>query len=160
MIFSMLSLVAAAASALTAASMLYDLLYYRLPNYLVLGLLALYPAYVWLAPHEIAWGWSLIVAGGVLLVGVLLYAVGAIGAGDVKFASVAFLWVGAGGALSYFIVFGLLGGLLSVLLLFGRPVIAKFRPQDRLIRVLQLRAPVPYGLALGGALLLRWFGAY
>jgi prepilin peptidase CpaA len=158
--FALVSLVVAAAAAITASSMLYDLIYYRLPNYLMLALLLLYPAYVLASPVDIPWGWDLVVALIVLVIGVAVYALGAIGAGDVKFAAIAFLWAGAANGLAYFIVFAIIGGVLSVMLLLGRPILAKFTQQDKLIRVWQLRAPVPYGLALGSALLLLWFGAY
>ena len=151
------SLIIAAAVALTAATMVYDVMEYRLPNRLMLALLALYPFWVWYSPERIYWPLDLFVSLTVLLLGFAFFTFKWLGAGDVKMLAVSFLWVGMAGAWTYAAAFALVGGVMSLGLLFGRPIIAGFYAQDKLPKVLRLRAPIPYGIAIGGGMMWWWF---
>lgn len=71
---------------------------------------------------------GLLVAGGVLLPG---YALGQMGAGDVKFSAVLGLLLGTSAALKMLLIFGVLLGLLSVLTLWQR----SRRPQSSKHRI-------------------------
>lgn len=146
------------AIALTTWLMAADAVTFRLPNVVVLGLLALYPLWVMAHPEPVHWAWALMIAGIALAVGMGLFALNVIGAGDAKFAAVAFLWAGPEAGLRYFIYFGLIGGAMSLLLLIMRPVL---QPWERYVpRLFRHHEPVAYGLAIGGGLLLIWFLGY
>lgn len=105
-----LAAVAGGAFVWAAAS---DLGAYRIPNLCVLFILALFPAFSFLAggaapllPHAL-------VGGGVLIVGIPLYAFGLAGAGDFKLLTAAALWAGPAQIASLLMVMALSGGLLA-----------------------------------------------
>ena len=130
-----------------------DITTYRIQNNLVLTLLV---GYLALAPvvgfthQEIVH--SLAAAGVVLLFSFALFAVGLIGGGDAKLASVTTLWLGADKAPSYLLFMALLGGVLVVFVYSLRA----FPLPGRLANtawVAQMRrrdepAKLPYGVAI------------
>lgn len=80
--------------ALLLAAALTDIAYYKIPNVIVLAMLALYPFYVLANPVPVDWLWALGVAAISLAIGFVLFAKGIFGAGDVKLATVMLLWAG------------------------------------------------------------------
>jgi prepilin peptidase CpaA len=91
-----------------------DLRERRIPNWLSAGAVVLYPVYLLVTPHAVAW---LAALGLALLVGVIglgLFARELIGGGDVKLITAVTLWAG----LDYFAVFALVtaltGGILGL----------------------------------------------
>ncbi len=145
----------AAAIAVTAALMVIDAVAFRLPNIGVLVLLSLYPLWVLLHPEPMHWAWALLIAGVALAIGMGLFGLGILGAGDAKFAAVAFLWAGPEAAWRFFVYFALIGGAMSVVLLTVRPML--YNHQRFLPRLLRRREPIAYGLAIGGGLMLVWW---
>lgn len=91
-----------------------------------------------------------------LLVGMGFFAMGWIGGGDAKFAAAASLWVGWGMALPYLMIASILGGGLTLLVLFYRnlPLPPFLLRQDWLVRLHDRKEGVPYGIALAAAGLL------
>jgi len=76
-----------------------DLRYFTIRNSLVLFLILLY-----LLHAAITWRWmqapaDLVLVATIFLIGLVFYASGTLGGGDVKLLTVAFLWVGMRGAL-------------------------------------------------------------
>lgn len=103
-----------------------DLLYRRISNRVVLGLLALWPGAVLGAalaaeqPAQVLIGalWAMPGAVAVLVVGFALFRLGRVGAGDVKLMAVMCLWMSAVDQLAFIIVTSLAGGLLALTLPF------------------------------------------
>jgi prepilin peptidase CpaA len=84
------------------------------------------------------------------------FAMGWIGGGDAKLASVAALWLGLPHLVYYLVYSSLFGGALTLLLLQFRrwPLPYAFKKQDWLLRLHIENADIPYGVALAlGALL-------
>src|ERR1043166_1053662 len=71
-----------------------DVRTYKISNWLCLALVGLFPLYVLTAPQEVYWAQHLLVAGAVLMVGFAMFALGLLGAGDVKMLTATALWAG------------------------------------------------------------------
>lgn len=126
-----------------------------IPNTLTIGLCVLWPFHLATMP-------SLTLAGGfgaagcaaaVFVVGALLFSRGLIGGGDVKLLAAATLWAGAGMTPALLIVTALLGGLLTLALLFSAALRAVFAPAAVATAAAQ-PLPVPYGVAIAAAALI------
>lgn len=145
------------------AVMAYDLSKFIIPNWLVGGLLLLYPVAVFLAPLSVDWSFALLGMLIVFAVGYIIFALGLMGGGDVKLIIVLSLWVGfdkLGGFSFTFAMFGGLGALLLILIRSIISVIVNDKEKlAKLPRVLRKKEPVPYGVAIAGAFLwLVWHG--
>lgn len=131
---------------------------FTIPNWLVGLILALYPVYVLLNPESIEWIGALGIGVLAFAVGFALFAANVMGGGDVKLLAVTGLWVGMKSILSYLLLMSLLGGALALLLLAGRPAASylwlRLCSERPLPRLLERGAPIPYGLAIAGALLI------
>ena len=147
----------------------YDFRQRRVPNWLVLAgaFLALAALALGTAPIKHDWAAALLGAGlgfGFLL---LFYALGVMGAGDVKFAGALGLWVGISALLPVWIIGSILASLHAVLwlilqrwpvaprlslVLFGRPSPASDNPSPTRARF------IPYAayLALAAAVWMVW----
>jgi prepilin peptidase CpaA len=143
--------------ALLAWAALSDGLRFRIPNAASLGIALLYPAHVLASPLPVDWSGALIVAGILFAVGIVLFAKGMVGGGDVKLLSAAALWAGPHLILPLLIVMGLTGGLLSVI-----AWLLQYLQRVRTVGWAALTLPqpdgrvferVPYGVAIvaGGA---------
>ncbi len=132
-----------------------DFLTMTISNWLSLALLA---AFVVLAPViGVSWsaaGQSLLGAALVFAVGFGCFAMGWIGGGDVKFATVVALWLGWDHLLEYAVLFSLYGGLLTLAVLSLSKLIEPLPilQVGFLNRFAQHRR-VPYGIALSIAAL-------
>jgi len=135
---------------LMAAAAVEDFRRLVIPNAVVAGLCALWPLHLAAAP-------SFTIAGGlgaagcaaaVFLVGALLFSRGLIGGGDVKLLAAATLWAGPASTPSLLVVTGVLGGLLTLVLLFS----ARLRAAISWARAAAVSSlPVPYGAAIAAA---------
>ena len=131
-----------------------------IPNALTLALCVLWPLHLATAP-TITPAMALAAAGcavAVFLAGALLFSRGLIGGGDVKLLTAATLWAGPEATLPLLIFTGLLGGLLSLLLLtpLGR-LITPMRPPSSIggtAVTKPSRVAVPYGVAIAAAALI------
>ena len=89
----------------------------RIPNWISIALCALFAAY---ALRYLPWpaiGWHAAVGGGVFAVGILSYAAGLFGAGDVKLLGALALWAGPEQIVEFLVLIGLLGGAFGLLIL-------------------------------------------
>jgi prepilin peptidase CpaA len=100
--------------------------------------------------------WHMGAAGIVLTVTFSLFAMGWIGGGDAKLAAATALWLGFGHLLTYFLYGALLGGALTLLLLWFRtlPLPPYLASQEWVQRLHRKNGGVPYGIALAAAALL------
>lgn len=145
------------------AVMVYDISKFIIPNWLVGGLLLLYPVAVVLAPVAVAWPLALLGMLGVFVIGYALFALGLMGGGDIKLIIVLSLWVGFDKLGAFGFAFALLGGVASIVLLILRKILSVIIDDKeklaKLPRVLRNKEPVPYGVAIAGAFLwLAWRG--
>lgn len=142
----------------------YDVTRYVIPNWLVAVVLALWPAVLWSAPPgAVDWMMALLVGVGMFAVGFALFATRLMGGGDVKLLAVCGVWTGLDALASYLLAVAVLGGVLSLVLLFLRPALAftlaRRENPPSLPRVLTQGEPVPYGVAIGiGFLIVLWMG--
>jgi prepilin peptidase CpaA len=124
--------------------------------------LALAAAFVLLAPITgmdlTTFGYHWAAGGAVLAVAFFCFAMGWIGGGDAKLASVTALWLGWDGAVEYIAIGSIFGGVLTLSLLsFRRSVLPAFIIRQPWIqRLHDERAGVPYGVALAAAGLVTY----
>jgi prepilin peptidase CpaA len=136
-----------------------DLFSMRISNKVCLAVLGLFGAYALVAglsPVMVAWH---LAAGCVVLVAAfVLFAFNWIGGGDAKLVAAASVWFGFGMLWEFIAVSAVLGGLLTVLLLFVRtlPLPVALVNVDWIAKLHDRQTGVPYGIALSiaGVLLL------
>ena len=144
----------------------FDLFTMTIPNKISMGLVA---AFVVVAPLSgLPWATIGIHAAtgfAILVVGFGCFLRGWVGGGDVKLLAACTLWLGFDSLPQFLLTVGILGGVLSVLILAYRhlPAGETFGP-PWLIRLHDRDSGVPYGIAIAGAALLmypetRWFTA-
>lgn len=104
--------------------------------------------------EEIAW--SVALAAGVLVVTFSFFALGWIGGGDAKLAAASALWFGPEHAFTYFMVTALIGGVLSVVVLWMRvsTLPASFHGYEWIMRIRESARGIPYGAAMAPAALI------
>lgn len=131
----------------------------KIRNAVVLFLVA---AYAVLAP---ATGISLAEIGAsagfaafVLAVMFAFFFLGWIGGGDAKLAAALALWLGFEPLLAWIVLFGFLGGGLTLGVLWARsnPLPARLNGVDWIARLHDARTGVPYGIALSAGALMLW----
>lgn len=142
-----------AAMALAGAS---DLFTMRVPNTLVIAMAVVF----FLAAPLAGLGWydlgsHAAIASIALAIGFTLFAMGWIGGGDAKLFAATCLWLGPD-VLSYVIYAALIGGVLTLALLYWRaiPLPALLTSQSWIVRLHDPQAGVPYAIALACAGLL------
>ena len=135
----------------------YDLFSMTLPNWISLALIVGFA----LLASLLGLGWSVAglhvaLAVGALIVTFTMFSFGWIGGGDAKFFAAACLWLGPEQMLIYTIYAALLGGALTLLILFVRtlPLPVGLYSQVWIARLHNAEEGVPYGIALAGAGLL------
>lgn len=144
--------------------LVYDIGRYIIPNWLVALVALLWLALLWMQPAAIDWQMGLMVGAAAFVAGFLLFFTKLMGGGDVKLLAACCLWTGLDALLFYLLLVALLGGLLSLLLLFLRPAMAymlshRKKKTPKLPKVLLQGEPVPYGVAIAGAfLIVLWAG--
>ena len=102
---------------LTACAAVTDYRQMKIPNWVSLALCALFAAYAYRLPTWSVIGWHTAVGLAVFTAGVLSYAVGVFGAGDVKFLGALALWAGPERVTDFLLLTGLLGGAFGLLIL-------------------------------------------
>lgn len=145
---------------LLAVAAVWDLWCYRIPNWLCLTLAVAMVPVALVHPWGIDW-WSHVMAGGLLLaIGVGLYMVGWLGAGDGKLLAAVGLWVGLGDLATVGLYILLAGGALALGLVVLRTLLQGLGTavpavgRLHLPTVLLSREPVPYGVAIAAGTLL------
>lgn len=94
-----------------------DIAMYRIPNIVILMIIALYPIYVIVAPGEQEWLWSLGIFALTIAVGIPLAHFKIFGGGDMKLLAVILLWAGPALASPALVLSVLAGGLIAILML-------------------------------------------
>lgn len=94
-----------------------DVISYKIPNKVVVAILALYPVHVLTSPAGVEWLPGLATFAVALIAGFGLFATGKFGAGDAKLLAAIMLWAGPGLAPLVVIVSAVSGGVLAVILL-------------------------------------------
>jgi prepilin peptidase CpaA len=134
-----------------------DLLTMRISNRLCLAVLGLFPLAAVLSGMSMPLlGWHLAAGALTLVVAFSLFAVGWIGGGDAKFVAASALWLGFDLLLEYALISAVMGGGLTLALLFIRmhPLPAGLAGQGWLAHLHDRSTGIPYGIALGSAALL------
>lgn len=140
------------------ATLWYDVTRYTIPNWLIGSLLVLYPVAVFLGPAGVDWPMAIVAMVITFAVGFGVYAMRWMGGGDIKLISVLALWVGLKGLPDFVVLFALLGGVFSILVLVARKI-EPHLPLKNTPKLFQKNAPIPYGVAIGIAfLILLWQG--
>ena len=142
-----------------------DVMYYRIPNLLVLALAAVFV--VWAILGHVAWLGHVSAALLCLAGGVVCYLLGQMGAGDVKLFAAVALWVGVGGLVALLLFVSLSGLIVLPLLLLARVLIDRaqainlWKADWPIPRVLTKKQGVPYGvaIAMGGILTMALYPA-
>lgn len=146
-------------------AMITDMTSFIIPNLLVVVLLLTYPIVLFFAPVMPDWKLSLLIGFGTFVAGYFLFSIKAIGGGDVKLFAVLSLFVGEPSFPEFLMEVALLGGLLSVVLILARKMIAysvsRFGiPAGEIPRLLKTGEPAPYGIAIGMAFLMLLWGGH
>lgn len=103
---------------LTAAGS--DIWRYRIPNYLVLGVVGTFALNALAAANWPQLGWSLLAGLSVMIVGTVLFALRMFGGGDVKLLGAMALWTSFTDLQRFLLIMGLAGGILAVVWLARR----------------------------------------
>jgi prepilin peptidase CpaA len=148
-----IAIIVIAASVFVAAAF-NDACTYRIPNYMCLLLLALFPVFVATSPLPMDWQQNLGVFALVALSGFVMFLGHLVGAGDIKLLGVASLWAGPHYIAVLLVVTAITGGFLSIVM----AVITHRRQQRKSEEQRQqlARVPIPYGIAIaaGGLAML------
>jgi prepilin peptidase CpaA len=125
----------------------------KIPNAVSIAVLALFFLNYGLlgSPQDISK--HLLTGGCALILGFVIYALGFMGAGDIKLIAALMLWAGPRDAYAFLVVMALIGGLFAALLLVTRKVIITWPSASRYIPSRRLknwatRGIVPYGIAI------------
>lgn len=138
-----------------AASM--DFFTMTIPNkitvFLIICFLTLFP-FLGLDYYQI--GMHILAGLSMLVVGLIMFSRGWIGGGDAKIFAVASMWFGFEHLLKYVVFASLLGGVLTIGILFLRkmPLPNFLVRQEWAVRLHDAKGGIPYGIALGAAALI------
>jgi prepilin peptidase CpaA len=136
---------------LLTVAVLTDVETLRIPNRLCLALVAIYPAHLLASPIRVDWPGALLLATAVFAAGLLSFAAGWVGGGDVKLMAATALWVGPGSFIDFLLITAIAGGIIAVLMLSGiRFAAAQIADSAGLadIRDVILGRSIPYGVAI------------
>jgi prepilin peptidase CpaA len=136
---------------LLAWAVLTDVEALRIPNRICLALVGLYPAHVLASGVAVDWPGALLVAAAVFVLGLVPFATGWVGGGDVKLMAATALWVGPASFSLFALVTSVVGGIIAVLMLSKvRFVVALVAEAIGCgaIRDVVLGRAIPYGVAI------------
>lgn len=140
-----------------AGAMLYaalnDLVYYQIPNAVILALALAFLLFAMALPWQTAL-WDVTACAAMLALTAAGFAVRLMGGGDAKLLAAAALWTGWGLLLPFLLLTSLIGGALALLLLVVRRLGPEPAPGRWFARLLTRQGGVPYGIAIGLAGLL------
>jgi len=154
------SFVIAAFAALIVTAAVGDFREFRIPNRLVVAIVALYPAHVLGSPVPVHWPMALGLAGLVFAIGVGFFAAKMMGGGDVKLMGAVALWAAPFHLISLFVI-TLAGALMVALVMATRTAAAESRDGGsfslgatvanlRHVPILKMSVPYGVGIAAGG----------
>ena len=126
-----------------------DFLDQRIPNWLVIAVAALFAVQALRHLPDISWISQLGAGALCLVVGMVLFALGQMGAGDAKLLAVVALWCGLRGLLPLLFVTSIAGLVLVGSLLVARRLLAsRWGGSERLPKSLRVGQGVPFGVAI------------
>ncbi len=128
-----------------------DITRFRIPNWLVGGMLLAYGIACYLVPMP--WISGLQVMGIVFVGGYILFVLNLMGGGDVKLLAACALWVGMAQVADYLALVALIGGAFAVLVWVARKVLALVLADKLLPRILKNGEPIAYGVPISLAFL-------
>jgi len=148
--------------ALLILTAIWDITSFTIPNYLVLALLSLFILFAGgaaIGGTGLGWdeaGYHLLAGVIGLVLGMVLFATGIIGGGDAKLFAVTTLWLGLNALFQYALLVTLLGGVLTLAILFIRrtPLPLFLLKYEWVRRLHDRKAGIPYGVALAAAALI------
>lgn len=129
------------------------------PNRLALALVVLFFPLAYLAGLDLTdIGLHAALAIAMFALSFVLFAFNWIGGGDAKLFAATSLWLGPAAILPYAVYAALIGGALTLLLLYWRrrPLAATLAARSWIARLHSQKEGVPYGIALGAAGLLAY----
>jgi len=145
---------------LTIYAAISDYQIFKIPNWISLALLLLYPAAVLTSPTEVDWIYGVIVGGGVLVVGFGIFAFGGLGGGDVKLLVALSVWAGVKLLAPFLFAVVITGGFLVVFILIRE---SRRNPKsngtilENIRSSILSRTPVPYGVAIAAGSVVIFF---
>ncbi len=101
---------------LLLAAAVWDVRTYTIPNNLNLTIALLFPVYGLFSPHIIEWQNTFIIAGIIFACGMILFALRALGGGDVKLFAATALWAGPAAIFDFLIVTTITGGVMALVM--------------------------------------------
>ncbi len=142
-----------------------DLLTFKIPNWISLGLLGLFAV---VAPFaDLSWtiiASHLVLGGILLLVGMVMFSMNLLGGGDAKLLAAVGLWTGWLALPVYLLWAAIMGGILALTLIMFRkaPLVAGMETTPWIARLHDKQAGIPYGIALAAGALIAlphtvWF---
>jgi prepilin peptidase CpaA len=133
-----------------------DLIALKISNYFSIALLILFGIWIWqnVGLDPALWQ-NLTFALAIFAAGAGLFAIGWFGGGDVKLMAAAAIWFDWQAGWWYLAATMISGGIIGLMLIFGRRVAAKVIRQEIAWPALKPRGPIPYGIAIAtGAILV------
>jgi prepilin peptidase CpaA len=133
------------------ASAISDLRSLTIPNRYALAVALLYPAYLLSTNQPIDWLGAIIVAGSLLALGFVLFALNTLGGGDAKFLAAVSLWAGPALLLDFVLLTALMGGAMAIFMWLRH----RYRRASDIADLLTgdadpdfAKQPMPYGVAI------------
>lgn len=136
---------------LLSAAAISDVRKLTIPNSYCLGIVLCYPFFVLAPAQPVDWLGGLLVGGGLLVVGFILFTTGRVGGGDAKLLAATSLWAGPGLIVEFVLLTALAGGGIALLLyirhrLARSPSLAALSASEASPDFAQ--QPMPYGVAI------------
>ncbi len=137
--------------ALLSAAAISDVRKLTIPNSYCLGIVLCYPFFVLAPAQPVDWMGGLLVCGGLLVVGFVLFTTGRVGGGDAKLLAATSLWAGPGLLPEFILLTALAGGGIA-LVLYVRHRWAR-SPSLATLAATEVspdfaQQPMPYGVAI------------
>jgi len=138
-------------------AMISDFAQLRIPNAVSIVLIFAFVVYALLGGVENIW-MHLAIAGGIFLLLFAFFALGWLGAGDVKFLAATMLWAGPAHGAYFIVLFAIFGGVLALMLLILRsalgyyPILGELPILSKVSRWAR-NGLCPYGIPIGVAAL-------
>ena len=123
----------------------------RIPNWISLTIIALFPIAVAMAPNDFFPLWPYPAAGlGMLAITFALFAMGRFGGGDAKLASALALWLGLKGLVPFIMFMAIAGGVLGLVGLYIKKTPARGggNSDGWIAQLRNGRNALPYGIAI------------
>jgi prepilin peptidase CpaA len=136
---------------LLSAAAISDVRKLTIPNSYCLGIVLCYPFFVLAPAQPVDWVGGLLVCGGLLVVGFVLFTTGRVGGGDAKLLAATSLWAGPGLFTEFLLLTALTGGGIALLLYVRHrwarsPSLAALSTTEAAPDFAQ--QPMPYGVAI------------